>query len=109
VTIATALTQTLTIQRLNAARDEIGGVVPGVASSADVSGYIEPVTGEEDLVNRNTPIGQWTAYVPVGTDVTTEDRIAIAGHEFEIESVEPFAHWGGAGIDHTRLRLREVR
>jgi head-tail adaptor len=109
MTIATALTQTLTIQRLNASRDEIGGTVPGIASSADVSGYIEPVTGEEDLVNRNTPIGEWMGYVPAGTDVATEDRVAYSGHTFEVEAVEPFSHWGGAGIDHIRLRLREVR
>jgi hypothetical protein len=109
VSIATAFTQTLTIQRLSAARDEIGGVIPGVASSVNVPGYIEPVSGQEDLVERNTPIGTWVAYMPAGTDVTTEDRVAFSGHTFEIESVEPFQHWGSSSIDHIRLRLREVR
>ena len=109
MSILTALSQTLTIQRLSASRDDIGGTVIGVASSADVPGYVEPVTGEEDLANRNTPIGEWMAYVPAGTDVATEDRVTFSGHTWEVESVEPFQHWGSSAIDHIRLRLREVR
>ena len=109
MTIATAFTQSLIIQRLNASRDEIGGQEIGIASSATVLGYLEPVTGEEDLANRNTPIGEWMAYVPAGTDVATEDRVTVGAHVWEVESVEPFQHWGTSAINHIRLRLREVR
>jgi hypothetical protein len=90
-------------------RDSIGGATIDAATSTTVLGYLQPQSSSEDLIDRNTQVGEWLLVLPAGTDVIGWDRVTSGGRTFDILG-PPRPHFDvSAGTDdHFELDLREV-
>lgn len=103
------LTQTLTVYRATGeTRDSIGGITL-TETSTEVPGYIWPVTSQEDLVNRNTQIGDWAGVVGPTADVGGWDRVTALGFAFDvIGPVRPIYNARTGVLSHYEFDLRVV-
>lgn len=104
------MTQALTFLRQSSAtRDAIGGSAPAVEAELVVDGYLEPVSGTEDMVDRNTQVGDWWAAVPASADVDGWDRMTHDGRTFDvIAPPRPIYNPRTQAVSHQELDLREV-
>lgn len=113
MSVASLMTQTLTVYRkTGSTRDAIGGETL-TESTTEVAGYLEPLLGgsnqQEAEMSGNTQIGDWIALVPAETDVTGWDRIECGGLAFDITG-PPAPIWNPrtATYSHLELVLRVV-
>jgi hypothetical protein len=108
--IADLLRQSVTLLRTTShERDSIGGATVDATTSTTVLGYLEPRSSSEDLLDRNTQIGDWLLVLPAGTDVIGWDRVTSGGRTFDILGPPRGYYDVSAGTeDHFELDLREV-
>lgn len=67
---------------------------------------VQPGASEEDRVNRQGSLIQWTAFGPPDADVRADDRIVFNGTEYAIDG-EPLRWPSPTGrLDHTVLYLK---
>lgn len=77
----------LTIVRAGVKTDRYGTESPDWENPTrtDVRGWVAPLAPEDDeTTSRDTQVERWQIALPVGTDVTGEDRVEIESRAFSI-------------------------
>lgn len=103
-------TQTVTRKRAAATADDYGNDVldwSSATTDATITGCsVQPGAGTEFQTDREASTVVYTVWAPLGADVTPTDRIAYAGNDYGIESIE---RWEvGTPLDHLVIRLEAV-
>jgi len=77
------------------------------SSDATIPGWsVQPGATEEDRVNRDGALIQWTCFGPAGADVQPDDRIVYDGKQYAVDG-EPSAWKSPTGsVSHTVLYLK---
>lgn len=79
------MVQPLTIQTVGSSTDIYGDQVPAnVGSPVSVTGYLEQSSTTETLVDRDTVVTSWKAYLPAGTAINYLDFITFEGQKFQV-------------------------
>lgn len=66
---------------------------------------VQPVGGQEVLLNRDAVVSRWTLYAPLGADITSVDRIRHNGTDYEVDgSVQNWPDIFGLGYTACLLR-----
>ena len=107
--------QTDTIERLRGARVSSGYGDDQVADWANPETVVirgcsvQPASGPEYVVDRESIVSRWELYAPYGTDLRGGDRVRWQGVTYDIDGApQPFRDPTGSGLDHTFALLREV-
>ena len=86
--------------------DRLGKPVLGEVARGDVLGRLEQsgsVEGSEYVV------GKWTAYMPIDTDITSQDRVLEGGRTFAVEgSPQRRTLPGIPFLDHVQVNLNHI-
>ena len=106
MSIRRLLTQPLRVQHNETALDEYGNTIPSGTTTTDVSGYLEQRQSKETLLNRDTTVTTWIAYLPAGTPVTSLDRVLFAEQVFQVTG-EPWLVFNPRtrAVDHIECEL----
>lgn len=94
MTIRKLLSQPLLVQAIGvqASTNLYGGEVDGpISDPFPVLGYLEQVTSNEFLVDRDTTVSTWQAFLPAGTSITHNDQIIFQNQRFEVQGEPMFA------------------
>jgi len=85
------MSQPLTVQAWGiVGQDTYGGNIMGaVGAPVAVSGYLEQSTTVEVVLNRDTTVTTWKAYLPVGTVVTPLSLVNYDAQVFQVDGA-PF-------------------
>jgi hypothetical protein len=101
-------TQMVTRLRAAMVDDGHGNMVPDwtMPDTLAIDGCsVQPGASQEDLVNRDASLIEYTVWMPAGVDVLATDRITIAGRDpFEIDG-EP-ERWETGILDHVKVLLK---
>lgn len=84
MSIGRLLRQPLQVQTIGTAQDEYGNSIPAPIAVANVLGYLEQKTSKETLLNRDTTVSTWVAYLPAGTVVSALDQILFQDQTFQV-------------------------
>lgn len=98
---------TITVRRATTTQDDYGNDVRNwdAASSATVGGCsVQPVTGEEVTVGRDTIVSRWQLFAPDGTDLTATDRVEWDGDAYEVDG--EVQRWAFPPMSHLTAFLR---
>ena len=87
MSLARLLSQPLTVQATGPATQDVYGTwIPGpIGAPVAVSGYLEQTSTVEFLVNRDTTVTTWKAYLPAGTAITPLSYINLGGQKFQVD------------------------
>ena len=87
MSLARLLCQPLTVQAVGPTTlDPYGTAIPGpLGAPAAVSGYLEQVSTVEFLLNRDTTVTKWEAWLPAGTVIGPSDYINYGGQKFQVD------------------------
>ncbi len=80
-----------------------------LATEVDIPGCsVQPMVGDEILVDRDARINRWILYAPAGVDVLATDRIRHKGVTYEVQS--DIRRWPSAtgALDNTQFELERV-
>ena len=93
MTLRKLLSQPLLVQAIGVtSTNGYGGEVTGpIGAPVPVMGYLEQVTSNEFLVDRDTTVSTWQAYLPAGTSITHNDQILFQSQKFEVQGEPMFA------------------
>lgn len=88
--------------------DEDGDPTGPPAEIPVVGCNVQPSTSREDTDQRVTVTGEWTAWLPPGTDVRPTDRILWDGQTYEVDGAP--AAWKDlqAVPHHVQIQLKRV-
>ena len=91
MSLARLMSQPLTVQAMGpTTQDVYGDWIPGaVGAPVAVSGYLEQATTVEFVLNRDTTITTWKAFLPVGTVVTPLSLVNYDAQVFQVDGA-PF-------------------
>ncbi|MFF1633970.1 hypothetical protein [Leifsonia sp. NPDC058248] len=107
-TIGHLLVQPLTVQTMSGtSADEYGNTVPAAAGAPlPVLGYLEQQTSVEFILDRETTVSKWVAYLPAGTVIGPLDHIGFQGQTFQVDG-EPQFVWNPRvrEVDHIEAAL----
>lgn len=94
MSIARLMNQPLTVQKVGApTQDAYGSWIPGdVGAPVATTGFLTQESSTEFLVNRDTTVTLWKAFLPGGTDVGHLDYINFNGQKFQVDG-EPYHVW----------------
>ena len=66
---------------------------------------VQPVAGEEILLNRDAVVSRWKLFAPLSADITSLDRIRHNGMDYDIDgSVQDWPDVSGLGYKSCLLR-----
>lgn len=94
MTVGRLMNQPLTVQKVGpATQNAYGDWIPGdVGASVATTGFIAQESSTEYLVNRDTTVTLWKAFLPAGTDIGHLDYINYQGQKFQVDG-EPYHVW----------------
>jgi head-tail adaptor len=107
MTLTSLLSDTVTIVRPTPGYDDIGGPIAGTQTTRTSAAYVEPVSGSENLAERNTAVGTWRLFLPAGTDIRHTDTVTWGTRTFEVVA-EPRPFAGSDAVAHLEVDLAEV-
>lgn len=99
---------TVTVRRATTTEDAYGNPVRNwaTASSVTVPGCsVQPVTGDEVTVGRDTVVPRWRLFAPDGTDVLASDRVDWQGGSYDVDG-EP-QRWDFPPLSYVEALLRK--
>lgn len=107
MSLATLLTESVTVVRYAEATDEYGDEERGTPTSTVYPGRLEQLSSEEVLRNEDTVLADWRLFLPATADITAYDVVQARGLSFEVVGLpnEQRAPWG---IHHVEARLKVV-
>ena len=112
MSLARLMSQPLTVQSVGPiVQNAYGDWVPGdVGLPVPVFGYLEETLTTEFLVNRDTTVTHWKAYLPAGTVITPQSYINLGGQRFPVDG-EPWLVWSPRlkATDHIECKLTVVK
>ena len=75
------------------------------AVEATVEGCsVQPVSGDEYNVDRDSTLSRWQAWLPPEADVTSTDRITWAGDTYDVDG--EVQRWDYPPLSHLVVNLR---
>lgn len=105
------LSQPLTIQGVGVATvDDYGNAVPGPAGDpVPVMGFLEQKDTIETVLNRETVVSHWHAFLPATTVIHPMDYINFAAQAFQVDG-EPEHLWNPRtrSVSHIECKLTVV-
>ena len=111
MSLARMMSQALTVQAVGpATQDVYGSWVPGpIGPPVAVNGYLEQTSTVEFLVNRDTTVTTWKAYLPAGTVITPQSYINLGGQKFQVDG-EPWQVYSPRlkATDHIECKLTVI-
>ena len=111
MSLARLMAQPLTVQAWGVVGlDTYGGEIMGaVGAPVAVSGYLEQTSTVEFLVNRDTTVTTWKAYLPAGTTITPQSYINFNAQKFQVDG-EPWLVYNPRtkAVDHIECKLTVV-
>ena len=112
MSLADLMTRTVQVRRRQpAGPDAYGNDAPRASAvQPDVLGYLEQLSGEEQLVGANTQLATHLLVLPAGTAIDGHDQVVVDGDVFEVVGPEsrPWHPRTGPGEHHVEVRLRYV-
>lgn len=70
---------------------------------------VEQLSGDEDIINRDTRVTQYRVYLPAGTSVSALSTLVWTDRAMNLRaSAEPDHVAGGSGTHHVELACEEV-
>jgi hypothetical protein len=108
MSIARLMNQPLTVQAMGpTTQDTYGDWIPGeVGAAVPVSGYLEQSSSVEFLVNRDTTVTTWKAFLPATTVVTALSYINFGGQKFQVDGAPWHAYSPRSrSVDHIECKL----
>lgn len=112
MSLRTLLSQPLLVQSIGPIGvSGYGGEVTGpVGAPVAVLGYLEQVTSSEFLVDRDTTVSTWKAFLPAGTVITHKDQVLFKAQKFEVDGEPMFAFNPRAkSVSHIVCKLVVIR
>ena len=67
---------------------------------------MQPATGVENLLGRDTITTLWTLFAPIDADILATDRVLVYGTAYEVDG--PVRRWATGVLDHKEVNLRAV-
>ena len=108
MSLARLMSQPLTVQAVGpATQDTYGDWIPGaLGAPVSVLGYLEQEASVELLVNRDTTITTWKAFLPASTVITPLSYINFQAQRFQVDG-EPHDVWNPRtkAVDHIECKL----
>ena len=111
MSLARLMSQPLTVQSVGpTVQNAYGDWVPGdVGPLVPVSGYLEETLTTEFLVNRDTTVTHWKAYLPAGTAITPQSYINFNAQKFQVDGAPWLVYSPRTKItDHIECKLTVV-
>ena len=111
MSLSRLMSQPLTVQSVGPATQDVYGTwIPGpLGAQVAVSGYLEQTSTVEFLVNRDTTVTTWKAYLPAGTVITPQSYINLNAQVFQVDGA-PWQVWNPRtkAVDHIECKLTVV-
>ena len=109
MSLATLLTQPITIVRAGASTDRYNNAAADwtTATRVTVNGRLQQTDTVEVAVGRDTLIADWLLFLPTTAVISGLDRIETAAGTFEVVGV-PAVVTTPAGPHHLEVRLRSI-
>ena len=87
MSLARLMSQPLTVQAVGPSTQDVYGTwVPGpIGAPVAVNGYLEETLTTEFLVNRDTTVTHWKAYLPAGTAITPSSYVNFNAQKFQVD------------------------
>ena len=108
MSLARLMSQPLTVQAWGVVgQDTYGGNIMGaVGAPVAVSGYLEQSSTVEFVLNRDTTVTTWKAFLPSATVITPLSIINFAAQVFQVDG-EPWDVWNPRtkAVDHIECKL----
>ena len=108
MSIARLMSQPLTVQAMGpTTQDAYGDWIPGaVGAPVAVSGYLEQSTSVEFVLNRDTTVTTWKAYLPASAAITPLSLVNFDGQVFQVDG-QPWSVWNPRtkAVDHIECKL----
>lgn len=101
--------QVVTVLRATATEDDYGNPVRDWTTAAvvEVRGCsLQPLTGAEVTIGRDTVVPRWRLWAPAGTDLLASDRVRYDGVAYEVDG-EP-QRWDFPPLSHVEALLRKA-
>lgn len=98
---------TITVLRAPLVEDDYGNETRDwtAATQSTVSGCsVQPVTGIEVTVARDTIVSRWQLWAPDGTDLVATDRVEFDGAAYEVDG--EVQRWNFPPASHITALLR---
>jgi hypothetical protein len=112
MSLSRLMTQPLTVQAMGAVGYDIyGSEIPGaVGAPVAVNGYLEQSTTVEVVLNRDTTVTTWKAYLPASVVITPLSIINFQAQVFQVDG-EPWDVWNPRtkAVDHIECKLIVVK
>ena len=91
MSLARLMSQPLTVQAMGpTTQDVYGDWIPGaVGAPVAVSGYLEQSTSVEFVLNRDTTVTTWKAYLPASVAITPLSLVNFQAQVFQVDG-EPW-------------------
>lgn len=108
MSLSRLLNQPLTVQKMGGSTTNVYGdtVATEAGSPVAVSGYLTQESSTEFLIDRDTVVSRWVAYLPVGTDVGHLDYINFQSQKFQVDGEpERFYNPRTKAVTHIRANL----
>lgn len=108
MSLARLFTQTVTVvSRTFDAVDAYGNPQPGTEMSTDYPAWLEALSSQEVIRDRDTIVADWRLFLPPDAAVTPFDRVESAGRTFEVQG-DPIERRTPRGTHHVEVKLRRV-
>ncbi len=108
MSLARLMSQPLTVQAMGSTtQDAYGDWIPGaVGAPVAVSGYLEQSSSVEFVLNRDTTVTTWKAYLPAATVITPLSLVNFQAQVFQVDG-EPWDVWNPRtkAVDHIECKL----
>ena len=90
--------------------DAYGTAIPGpIGAAVAVSGFLEQRDSVETLLNRETTVSHWHAFLPAATVIHPSDYINFQASKFQVDG-EPEHKWNPRtqAVSHIECKLTVV-
>jgi hypothetical protein len=109
VSLASLLSQTVSIQNMTEGSEDGMGNAELAASGAPVTtnGLIQQTSTQEVTIGRDTAVSDWVLYLGAGESIGYQDLVSEGGRTFEVVG-DPYRVRSPLGEHHLQVRLRQV-
>ena len=87
MSVVSLMTQPLSVQAMGSTTQDVyGDWIPGaIGDPVPVLGYLEQETSVEVILNRDTTITSWIAFLPASTTITPLSLVNFQAQKFQVD------------------------
>ena len=108
MSLSRLMSQPLTVQAMGpTTQDVYGDWIPGaVGAPVSVSGYLEQSTSVEFVLNRDTTVTTWKAFLPASVAITPLSLVNFQAQVFQVDGAPWFVYNPRTkAVDHIECKL----